>query len=163
MFFQQIAFENVVCWMMTILFRPWRVKFIHIMHFWHKLCEIITAWQNHKGMMNCVTRFFRAWKTNRTEEHWKTGHKVCYKCTNVMTLVAISGTAKLVPYHVVKSHQLSWRSGTRRWNLRVPDLQMSCSDLTRMRGYQPVLPAMVTGDILHWPFGHLNEYVMSFI
>ena len=23
-----------------------------------------------------------------------------------------------------------WRLGTRRWNLRVPDLQMSCSDLT---------------------------------
>ena len=32
--------------------------------------------------------------------------------------------------HVVKSLQLTWRWGTRRWNLRVPHLQMSCSDLT---------------------------------
>ena len=30
--------------------------------------------------------------------------------------------------------------GTRRWNLRVPDLQMSCSDLTRMWGYQDRSP-----------------------
>ena len=29
-----------------------------------------------------------------------------------------------------KSLQLIWRSGTRRWNLRVPDLQMSCNDFT---------------------------------
>ena len=27
-----------------------------------------------------------------------------------------------------KSLQLIWRLGTRRWNLRVPDLQMSCSN-----------------------------------
>ena len=32
--------------------------------------------------------------------------------------------------------QLIWRSGTRRFHLLVPDLHMSCSDLTRMRGYQ---------------------------
>ena len=30
----------------------------------------------------------------------------------------------------VKSPHLIWASGTRRWNLRVPDLQVSCSDLT---------------------------------
>ena len=29
-----------------------------------------------------------------------------------------------------KSLQLIWRSGTRRWNLRVPHFQISCSDLT---------------------------------
>ena len=42
----------------------------------------------------------------------------------------------LVPCPQVNSLQLIWRSGTRRWNLRVPDLQMSCNDLTRMWGYQ---------------------------
>ena len=35
----------------------------------------------------------------------------------------------LVFCHVMKSEQLIWRPGTRRWNLRVPSLQMSCSDL----------------------------------
>ena len=41
---------------------------------------------------------------------------------------AIAETNVLVPCYVVKSLQLILRSGTRRWNLRVPDLQMSCSD-----------------------------------
>ena len=44
-------------------------------------------------------------------------------------LVAIAGATLLVPCHVVKSLQLLWRSGTCRWNLRVPDLQTSCCDL----------------------------------
>ena len=44
-------------------------------------------------------------------------------------LAAIAGATILVPCHVVKSLQLIWRSGTRRWNLRVPNLQMSCIDL----------------------------------
>ena len=39
-------------------------------------------------------------------------------------------------HHLVKSQPLFWRLGTRRLNLRVPNLQMSCSDLTWMRGYQ---------------------------
>ena len=43
---------------------------------------------------------------------------------------AITRTTILVPCHVVKSLQLIWRSGTRRFYLRVPDLQMSCRDLT---------------------------------
>ena len=45
-------------------------------------------------------------------------------------LAAIAGTTILLPYHVVKSLQLIWREGTRRWNLWVPNLQMSCSDLS---------------------------------
>ena len=45
-------------------------------------------------------------------------------------LVAVNGISVLVPYLQVKSLQLIWRSGTRRWNLRVPDLHMSCRDLT---------------------------------
>ena len=44
--------------------------------------------------------------------------------------VVKTGTTELVPYHVVKSLQLIWCSGTRRFHLRVPDLQMCCSDLT---------------------------------
>ena len=35
------------------------------------------------------------------------------------------------PAFLVKSLHLIWRSGSRRWNLRVPDLHMSCSDLTK--------------------------------
>ena len=44
-------------------------------------------------------------------------------------LTAVAKATILVPYHVVKSLQLIWRLGTRRWNLRVPKLQMNCSDL----------------------------------
>ena len=51
-------------------------------------------------------------------------------------LVGITGTAKLVPYHFIKSLPLDWRSGTSRWNLLVPDLQVSGSGLTCIRGYQ---------------------------
>ena len=47
----------------------------------------------------------------------------------VCQLVAIAGTTVLVPCHIVKSLLLIWRSGTRRFHLQVPDLQMSCSDL----------------------------------
>ena len=43
-------------------------------------------------------------------------------------LAAIAGATILVPCHVVKSLQLIWRSGTFRFRLRVPHLQMSCSD-----------------------------------
>ena len=50
--------------------------------------------------------------------------------SEVCHLVAVCGTNILVPCHVIKYLQLIWRSGTRRWNLRVPDLQMSCSNLT---------------------------------
>ena len=47
-----------------------------------------------------------------------------------VTLVAITGTTILTPYHIIKSLQLIWISGTRRFHLRVPDLPKSCSDLT---------------------------------
>ena len=43
-----------------------------------------------------------------------------------ITLLAITQTTILVPHLQVKSLQLIWRSGTRRWNLRAPDLQISC-------------------------------------
>ena len=52
-------------------------------------------------------------------------------CNGACRLAAVVRATILVPCHVVKSLQLIWRSGTRRWNLRVPDLQMRCSDLTQ--------------------------------
>ena len=45
-------------------------------------------------------------------------------------LAANAGATILVPYHVVKSLQLIWKSGIRRFHLRVSDLQMSFRDLT---------------------------------
>ena len=53
-------------------------------------------------------------------------------CSDVVTighsvLVTITGMTKLTPYHLVKSLQL---------DLRVPDLQISCSDLTVRIGHQ---------------------------
>ena len=42
-----------------------------------------------------------------------------------------------------KSLSFIWRSGTRRWNLRVPDLQMNCRDLTTWQGTRIVAPRMV--------------------
>ena len=56
--------------------------------------------------------------------------------TRQVVLVAITGTTKLVPTHLVKSVQLIGRSSTRRFHLRVLDLPMSCSDLTGWREYQ---------------------------
>ena len=40
--------------------------------------------------------------------------------------------------------QLIWRSGTRRFHLRVPDLQMNCSDMTWRSGTRTVVPVMAT-------------------
>ena len=59
------------------------------------------------------------------------GQKLCISWSyGDYCLAAIAGATILVPCHVVKSLQLIWRLGTRRWNLRVPDLHMSCRDLT---------------------------------
>ena len=44
--------------------------------------------------------------------------------------VASKSATILVPNLDVKSTQLIWRSGTHRLNLRVPDPQVSFSDLT---------------------------------
>ena len=55
-------------------------------------------------------------------------------------LVVITGIATLVGWYVVKSLLFIWRSGTRRWNLRVPDLQISCRALSTL-GAKVVSPA----------------------
>ena len=64
----------------------------------------------------------------------------CKQCkvTGACHLVAISGATILVPCHVVKSLQLIWSPGTCRWNLQVPNLQMSHSDLTWWQGTRMV-------------------------
>ena len=46
-----------------------------------------------------------------------------------VNLAAFTGTIFLVPCLLVKSLPPIWRSGTRRFHLRVPDLQMSWGDL----------------------------------
>ena len=43
----------------------------------------------------------------------------------VNPLAVSTWTSKLVPYHLIKSLRFIWRSGTRRYHLRVPHLQMS--------------------------------------
>ena len=65
---------------------------------------------------------------------------IVHAAIGYVILVAIIGTTKQVPYQLVKSLQLIRRWCTRRWNLRVHDLQMSCCDLTRMRGYHNSSP-----------------------
>ena len=47
-----------------------------------------------------------------------------------VTLAAITESTILVPYLQVRSLQLIWRLGTRRFHLRVPNLQKSCRDFT---------------------------------
>ena len=75
---------------------------------------------------------------------WFTSHSVtklsciCHIIGNV-TLKASIGTTVQMPYLWVISLQLIWRSGT--W---VPDLQMSCSDVTTWQGTRTVTPAMTT-------------------
>ena len=57
-------------------------------------------------------------------------------------LVVVTGTMRLVLDHLVKSLQLieDFLGGTHRFHLRVPNLQMSGSNSTRMRGYQNTSP-----------------------
>ena len=72
--------------------------------------------------------------TTRVKLNFLTGYR--YSVDKTMNYhgacrpAAITGTTIQAPCHVIKSLQLIWRSGTRRWNLQVPDLPMRCSDLT---------------------------------
>ena len=68
-----------------------------------------------------------------------------------VTLIAMTGITILVPYYYVKSLQLISRSGTRRFNLRVPDLQISCRDLTTWQGTRPNNGSQAACSIVtHW-------------
>ena len=60
---------------------------------------------------------------------WWTWLIELYRRHGARSLLAMDGATNLVTSYVVKSLQFIWRWGTRRCNLRVPDLQMSCSDL----------------------------------
>ena len=62
-----------------------------------------------------------------------------------LTLVVITGTTILDPYLYVKSLQLIWRSGTRKFRRRVPDHQKVCRDLTKWQYTRIVAPAMAAG------------------
>ena len=66
-----------------------------------------------------------------------------WHCVGHVILAVISGTTIFVPYPSVKSLQLIWGSDTCRFHLRVPYLQMSCSDLTMWQGTRIVVPAVV--------------------
>ena len=75
----------------------------------------------------------------------------------IKSLIQYYETTTLAPYHVVKALQLNWRSDTNRWNLRMPDLQMSCSDLTERLGTMLVVPVIATWDTCPFP----NETYLS--
>ena len=54
---------------------------------------------------------------------------------------------ELLPWYPLilnNSLQLIWRSGTHRFHLRVPDLQMSCSELTKWVGTSYIVPITIT-------------------
>ena len=56
---------------------------------------------------------------------------ICYQIwTGHVTWWLLLGLLSWYPLILVTSLQLIWRLGTHRWNLRVPNLQMGCSDLT---------------------------------
>ena len=59
-------------------------------------------------------------------------------------------------WYLSKPMQLIWRSGTCRLNLRVPDLQMSCKDLTTCQGTRIFAPAMAARQNILLP--HSMQY-----
>ena len=74
----------------------------------------------------------------------------------------IAETTIGVPYLKVKSLQLIWRSGTRRWNLRVLDLQMS-GGWSLLRADRPDLwlyPQMKQHFFYHYPQYLIIRYMV---
>ena len=91
---------------------------------------------------------FATWETQilnleKAFLRWRICSLICVR-NGVYCLTAIAGDTILVPYHVVKSLHLIWRSGTRRWNLPIPDLQISCNVLTSLQGTRMIVPVMST-------------------
>ena len=62
---------------------------------------------------------------------------------------AIAGAINLVPFHVIKSLKLIGWLGTRRFDLRVPYLQMSCSDVMIRQGTSIVAEQWQPFDMTH--------------
>ena len=69
--------------------------------------------------------FLSRYRTHARTSCWR--HKQRYN--GACRQRAIGGATVLIHWHVVKSLKLIWRSGTRRWNLQMSDLQMSRSEL----------------------------------
>ena len=83
---------------------------------WYQCQSVIFPMQF--GLMT-RTVAYRSITTGYSILHWAVGH--------VWWLFL--GLRYWYPIILVKSLQHIWRLGTRKWNLRVPYLQMSCSDL----------------------------------
>ena len=119
---------------------PW--PWIFMVKFWN---SCISEWEGrltlHKGggSRSFMTMIMTIW--------WpRSGVWIYQIVTGVTSVVGVPSThlvwtTTLSPNLQVKSLQLIWRLDTCRWNLWVPDLQMSCSDLTRMIGYQDSSPS----------------------
>ena len=131
-----------------------------------------TSWIQFNGQVtccNCLTKdviklaiCILKWPTGGNLLMWNvTWYKFCYtdidyvRVYGACHLAAIAGSTILVPYQIVKSVELTRRSQAHKWNLRVPDLLMSCKDLTYRQGTRIVVQVMatrVTDPILFaWP------------
>ena len=87
-----------------------------------------------------------------TEPNMNRKGRKCMPSDATYCLSIGTGTTLLVPYLYVKSLQLVWRSGSHRFHLRVPYLQVSCKDLIICQGTRIAPPAMAAGwhALLHW-------------
>ena len=91
---------------------------------------------NSRGTPTCYLLVVAGYTVSYTTHHTVIGN---------VTLVVIIRTIILVSYLCVKSLQLIWRSEIHRLHLWVPDLEMSCRNLTMWWGTTIVAPAMSTG------------------
>ena len=98
---------------------------------WYETCMTLQCYEGHMLLKRDST------VTCHSGRGQSVGNGACHSS-------AIAGAIILVPWHGVKSLQLIWRLGTRRWNLRVPNLQMSCRDLTSRSGARIVVPVIAT-------------------
>ena len=99
---------------------------------------------------NLSTKEFNGTMELHPQARFSKGLVICY----------VAGVTFLVPCHVVKSLQLIWRSGTRRWNLRVPGFQMielqwldrkiGFQESSSSSGRQGDLPYYIPHRILKW-------------
>ena len=121
--------SNFICFFSSSLLASYLCFISHLIFL---DCSLMTkvnsepSWQESGvAFVQSVTRLFERLLDYRWEWIYEIptmGH--------IVSVVDFAGAIILVPCHVVKSLQLIWRLGTRRWNLRVPHLQVSGSDLT---------------------------------
>ena len=82
-------------------------------------------------MFSLICALINGWMNNREAGDLRR-HCAHYDATVLVGNVTLVATI-LVSCHEIKSLHLNWRSGTRRFHLRVPDVQMSCIPLTWIR------------------------------